>query len=146
MKDLVFAQTQLNEVDSLSVLSAFDLMFSPRLSTKIDISEYSKKLSKFASWILCKDADEIVGYIAFYQNIETGVDYIPSICVLDSYRNYHIASRMMAYMIEKAPLEINEIKLECRQNNISALGFYKKNGFEVVEENEDKYLMKKKIR
>ena len=146
MDNLVFKQERLNEKDTYDVLSRFDTMFSPSLSTKVDIASYSKKLSQNASWILCRHNNSIVGYIAYYQNTGTKIDYIPSVCVMDIYRSYHIASRMLSYMIGRAPLEIEEIKLECRKNNDAALHFYYKNGFQVISESDDMFLMSKIIR
>ncbi len=146
MKQFVYKQKKVDDVEALNILNRFDMMFSPSLSSKVNIESYSQKLSQYANWILCTNNEEIVGYIAFYRNMEKGVDYISSICVIDKYRNQHVAMKMLSFMISHAPVEIKDIKLECRKNNESALYFYEKNGFEVINGNETTYLMRKQLK
>lgn len=146
MAKFEYTQKKLDESEALNILHKFDSMFSPALSSKVDIDSYSKKLAKFANWVLCMNDSRIIGYIAFYQNTETGIDYIPSICVLDTFRHYHIATQMLSFMMEQAPTGIKEIQLECRKNNESALRFYSKNGFDVIGGDESKYLLSKHLK
>lgn len=144
MESLALIKTRLCLEDAFDVLHEFDCMFSPCLSTIVDIAEYARKLAQNAFWILCKKSEQLVGYIAFYRNIETGVDYITSICVLDVFKHYNVATKMLDYLTIDAPSAITAIKLECRKNNPAVL-FYLKRGFEIQEEGTEKYMMIKRI-
>ena len=146
MKGLEYSISHLCEAESLGILQRFDTMFTPCLSTRVDIKSYSIKLSKYASWILCKHCSSVVGYIAYYHNIESSTNYITSICVLDTFRNYKIATHMLEYIIKEDSSSISTIKLECRKNNMSALQFYKKNGFAIAEDTGDNYIMVKLLK
>ena len=134
---------KVNEEESLEILTAFDSMFLPNLSTSVDLPEYSKKLAQNANWILCSDSGKLVGYIAYYENRDKAFDYITSICVLNECKGKGIASRMLDYLIESDKEVVGNIQLLCRKNNENALRYYHKHGFVEVEDLFDKYLLKK---
>lgn len=134
---------KVNEKESLEILTSFDSMFSPYLSTSVELPEYSKKLAQKANWILCVDNGKLVGYIAYYENRDKAFDYITSICVLDECKGKGIASRMLDYLIESDKEVISCIQLLCRKNNEKALRYYYKHGFVEEEDLDDKYLLKK---
>lgn len=142
---LTLTPQQLTTVEVQRLLRDFDTMFLPALSNYVDIDNYSMKLAKHAHFILCKNGEEVVGYIAFYENKETKVDYIPSICVRDTYRMKGVASLMMDFLISQAPTVIEFVALEVRLNNEAAARFYKKQGFVTKEERGEKILMIKQI-
>jgi ribosomal protein S18 acetylase RimI-like enzyme len=140
---LSLSKEQLPVVDVQRLLDDFDIMFSPTLSSHIDLLAFAEKLAPNALFILCRSSEEIVGYIAFYENRDTRVCYIPSVCVKDTYRSNGIASRMMDYLVTQSHADINTISLEVRKNNDSAIRFYRKQNFVVTEDRGDKLLMNK---
>lgn len=127
----------------ISLLDDFDTMFSPSLSSHINLSAFAEKLALNAFFVLCRQGEELIGYIAFYENKDTGICYIPSVCVKDTYRSNGIASLMMDYLISRLNSDIKTISLEVRKNNDSAVGFYQKQGFAITEDRGDKLLMSK---
>ena len=140
---VALSKEQLSFTDVQSLLGDFDTMFSPSLSSHIDLFAFAKKLAKNASFILCKKNEKLVGYIAFYENKDTKISYIPSICVKDSCRSSGIASQMMDYLISQSHPDINTIALEVRKNNNSAIRFYQKQGFVTKDDRGEKVLMNK---
>lgn len=145
MEDFSIKKTRLDESAVHDILTRFDTMFSPCLSTNINLEEYAKKLSEYANWIICKRSDETAGYIAFYENVETHIAFITSICVLDTFRKFGVATQMLNDMIKSLPDTIFEIKLECRKNNSPAINYYNRNGFAILGEKEDKYILSKAL-
>lgn len=139
------SKEQLSFADVQKLLGEFDTMFSPSLSSHIDLKSFAEKLAKFAFFVLCKNEEGIVGYIAFYENRDTRISYIPSVCVKDSYRSKGIASQMMDYLIAQSHPDINTIALEVRKNNNSAISFYQKQGFVMTEDRGERLLMNKEI-
>jgi ribosomal-protein-alanine N-acetyltransferase len=85
----------------------------------------------------------IIVYNLFYDRIE--IEYI---IVPEEYRKKGIGSKLLSEIEEQ---KINNITLEVRESNITAINFYKKNGYkiEAVRKNyygnEDGYLMMKEI-
>ena len=144
MNDLIefdIIHTKIDESKAYGILNQFDGCFSPILTSLIDIKAYAIKWSQFADWILCRRGEEIIGYIVFYENIESGICFITSICVSDSYRHYGVASGMLRFLIDSVSSSIKKINIECRKNNVSAIEFYKKVNFEVMAEKVGMYEM-----
>lgn len=90
----------------------------------------------FLNVILYEDENKIKGilvYEFFYDRIE--IDYI----IVDSvYRNCGIATKLLKY-IENKHKEAKNITLEVRESNISAINFYKKNGFNKITKRKNYY-------
>lgn len=85
----------------------------------------------------------IIVYNLFYDRIE--IEYI---IVPEEYRTKGIGSKLL---LELEKENINNITLEVRERNITAINFYKKNGYKIEAirknyyGNEDGYLMMKEI-
>lgn len=85
----------------------------------------------------------IIVYNLFYDRIE--IEYI---IVPEEYRTKGIGSKLL---LELEKENINNITLEVRESNITAINFYKKNGYKIEAirknyyGNEDGYLMMKEI-
>ena len=95
---------------------------------------YSKKLldddlkNANRKIFVAKFFNEVVGYI----NFEVIFDEINllKICVLEEFRNYNIASKLMKKMLEyKNENNINKIFLEVSEKNIPAIKLYEKFNF-----------------
>lgn len=82
-----------------------------------------------------------------YENID-----IINIVVDPEYRNQHIASLLLDYMINNLNNNIETITLEVSTDNIAALNLYKKFNFEIINErknyykNKSAYIMRKKMK
>lgn len=137
------SKEQLTVARVIGLFDDFDTMFSPSLSSHINLSEFAEKLARNAFFILCRNSQEVMGYIAFYENKDTRICYIPSICVKDTYRSNGIASQMMDYLTSRLHSDINTIALEVRKNNDSAICFYQKQGFTLAEDRGNKILINK---
>lgn len=93
--------------------------------------------------------NRIIGFIDYsvlYERAEINYIY-----VLEPYQRQGIASKLIDNMLSSLKDVIN-ITLEVNENNIKAINFYKKNGFEIVskranyyKDGTDAYLMMKVI-
>ena len=85
----------------------------------------------------------VIVYNLIYDRIE--IDYI---IVLEDFKRLGIGTKLLKE-IEKH--NVKNISLEVKQSNLSAINFYKKNGFKIVTKrdnyygNEDGYLMIKEL-
>ncbi len=143
MSKSVIKQARLSESEALSLLREFDHFFYPYLSSRLNIEDFSKKLSQNADWILYEEDERTAGYIAFYSNTDAGIYYMTSYCEMPS--NHNILERMLSNLIGNAPSSIYEIRFRCRKDNIYDLEFYKRNGFEVDEDLGDNYILRKHL-
>ncbi len=105
--------------------------FMPKLSEKVDILAYAKKIVEnsitFEAWI----NDELVGLIAAYFNdSKTHCGFITSVSTLKKYAGKGIASQLMKMCIGyAAEHRFSEISLEVFDKNTNAIQLYKKNSF-----------------
>jgi len=127
----------------------------------VEISTINSFLGKFDTCITSLDApfkkyigyeidDKIVSFLNYsliYDRIE--IEYIYT---NDNYRNQNIASKLVEYLVNIGEInKCSNITLEVRKSNISAIKFYKKNGFNEVSirknyyKNEDGILMLREL-
>lgn len=138
------------DVVKLSKKSVYDLLmkcekdFTPSLSCSIvNLDGYAEKLSKNAEFVLSSEAEENIGFLAFYKNKESGFLYIPLIWVSKKHQNRGIGQKMLNHLIENREEGIKGVRLEVRKNNENAVSFYKQSGFEIIGDHDEKYLLEK---
>lgn len=146
---MVYSIKKLAYIDVLNILKDCENSFDPPLSQNIPytVEEYAIKLSNNASFVVCEEEGEIIGFTAFYTNIEGGFFYIPQIWVSDKHQRKGIGAKMMEQLIAAdAPVNVGTIRLEVRKNNAKAVTFYKKIGFKILDDNGRKVLLAKEIK
>lgn len=123
-----------------------DIQEANRLLSKLNykISEKSFDNVFFKSLVYIEDDIKgIIIYDLLYDRIE--IEYI---IIDEDYRKKGIGSKLLGKIETK---NIKNITLEVRESNVSAINFYKKNGFKIETirknyyENENGYLMLKEL-
>lgn len=144
---MTFANKKLDYATVLALLNQCENSFDPPLSQNIPytVSDYAKKLSEFAGFVICVEGDEIIGFTAYYLNQEGGFAYIPQIWVSDMHQRKGVGLCMLDKLITLAPQYITSIKLEVRKKNEKAILFYERAGFKVKNDKEGKLLLEKNI-
>jgi ribosomal protein S18 acetylase RimI-like enzyme len=113
--------------------------FTPHLSDRVNIREYSQKIFDktltFEAW----SNDVLIGLVAAYFNdIKNKTGFISNVSVLKEFMGIGISSRLMNSVIEYARQQnFNELKLEVHCNNFAAINLYEKLGFHCIKKNED---------
>jgi ribosomal protein S18 acetylase RimI-like enzyme len=108
--------------------------FTPPLSDRINITEYSKKLFDKSITFEAWKNNKLTGLIGAYFNQTNQSAFITNVSVLKEFMGLGIASELLGQCIEYASQNnINEIQLEVNQNNNHAIDFYKK--FNFIKEN-----------
>ena len=143
-----FSHQRLTQSIVANLLKEAENSFTPPLSRNIPytVEDYACKLSNNASFVLCADGGEIVGFTAYYLNDGDAFAYIPQIWVSIEYQRNGIGSLMIDELVKNLPKTIKTIRLEVRRNNTKALSFYMKHGFSVVEEKNGKCVMEKYVK
>lgn len=111
--------------------------FSERVS-------YAKKLANFADGVVAIESNEWVGAcIGYFNNNETKQAYISFICNLDD-KNKGLGFILHQKFCERAIENgMESIALEVLKVNERALKFYRRLGYEIIEDHGIRWLMKK---
>lgn len=114
---------------------------------RVDLYDFSVKLSLNAKHFYAYEGEEMVGFIAAYFNDPINrVAYISTVSVVLSYQGKGLGSKLLneacLYAKEK---DFRAIKLQVRKENNKALRWYEGFGFSILETLEDSYLLEKKV-
>lgn len=124
-----------------SLLEFFDDSAVGHLSDRIDLLSYSIKLSNNALFLIVKDLDNYLGFVAYYLNTEGKFVYISQIITHKTGRHKGIGHLMLSHLTDSLTGSYNSILLEVYNSNNSALVFYKREGFMLRENRGEKSLL-----
>jgi ribosomal protein S18 acetylase RimI-like enzyme len=111
-------------------------IFTPKLSSYVDIEQYSKKIFDHAKLFVEFDKNKMIGLVAAYDNSMKKIGWITNVSVDPGYVRKGIASRLMNecrnYFEKRGYLNIF---LEVYCDNKKAIELYTKHGFIVHKNN-----------
>jgi ribosomal protein S18 acetylase RimI-like enzyme len=84
-------------------------------------------------WIVAKTDDEIVGYASFNIQESPHEIYLQLLCVKPAYQGQGVGKSLL-YSIFQIESKVKKLSMITRRINTSAIGFYKKLGFEESSE------------
>lgn len=120
-----YSVSKLSSIDVKSISLMEEKYFVPAWSESMISSEKDDKNSLF---LVCKDSENVLGYISFKYVLDEGE--INRVCVDEAHRNKKIASYLMDSVMDFCKEKnILKIFLEVRQSNCKAINLYKKYGF-----------------
>ena len=132
-ESLDFKVDACTEEDIRSHLSGCDARFSPPLSDRVDIGEYSRKLRLNAITFEAWNGESLVGMVAAYLNVGERSCFITNTSVLAEFSGRGVAARLLAACLERARAEqVETVSLEVSQDSRPAIRLYAKFGFQVV--------------
>ena len=132
-ESLDFKVDACTEEDIRSHLSGCDARFSPPLSDRVDIGEYSRKLRLNAITFEAWNGESLVGMVAAYLNVGERSCFITNTSVLAEFSGRGVAARLLAACLERARAEqVETVSLEVSQDSRPAIRLYTKFGFQVV--------------
>jgi len=138
----ILSDIKLCEESVHDLLERFDTAFSPSLHEGIDFDLYSKKLSENAYFILTEQDSQLIGFVAYYKNLEGKFLYVPFTAVHPDGRHKHIGHKMFTQLKDHLNNQYLQIKLEVLKNNVYARSFYEREGFVISEDRNEKLLLK----
>ena len=108
----------------------------PKLSERVELSQYADKLSGLADLFYLLDEQKVVANAAVYLNHEK-ICYISSFAVLPQYQKMGLGRRLFTAVREETEKRgMERIDLEVYESNEKAERFYRKMGFALVEKKE----------
>jgi ribosomal protein S18 acetylase RimI-like enzyme len=141
---VTYCRTKLSEEKIFNYLSENDCIFKPKLSTRTNIGEFSKKLHKNAIHFCAFDGQNLVGLIACYFNDPDGESgFISSVSVKMDYQGIGIIKELLSLVVNYGKQnKFSFLGLEVRVENDAAKNIYKKAGFYETGSNDNFISMK----
>lgn len=111
-----------------------DSFIPPLYETVENISLYAEKLAENSKNLVICHNDEKLGFICFYANdLKSKRAFISLICVKEKYQKNGYATVLLKKMFEFCKDSMSSVELEVYADNVKAIEFYKKNGFQKIE-------------
>lgn len=113
-----------------------DVYFAARLSERVDLSEYARKIHDMAVTVEAWNGESLVGLVAAYMNDPDGCEaYVTNVSVEAAFQGMGVANSLMARCIQHAKEKgLKQIRLEAAVESDRALGLYRRLGFQTSEE------------
>ena len=131
--------------DVVRHLQAHNEAFQPPLSSRVNLTDYSRKLvdhaARFEAWV----GDELVGLVAVYCNSKNHDGaFVSNVSVFAGYSGRGIARRLMQSAIAHvAELGFSCLHLKVYREAVIAMHLYSALGFQPAAEAEDGYISMK---
>lgn len=126
-----------NSEDMKNFLLRIDNVLTPRLSLRVDICEYSKKLARLADVFNAYVEGKFAGSVVIYMN--SGQEgFVSSFTVFPEYQRQGVGTKLWSEVVKDANRRgINRISLDVYEENHKAIKFYAVLGFKLQEEIND---------
>ncbi len=110
--------------------------FPVRLSERVNIKEYCKKILLHGKCLAAVCDNTIVGTAAFYCNDNMNyMGYLSTLCVSRNFRKMKIAENLVENMIDIMRAEgMQNVHCFVHKENAAAIRLYQKMGFDISEE------------
>ena len=142
--ELRYTEGMASEQDVYSHLMKCNEDFVPRLEEKVNVQEYSRKLSGKAVTFEAWAGSTLVGLVAAYFNDPDGeTGYITSVSTLRSHMGKGIAHVLVTACIDYArQYKFKAVLLEVAKANTRAIELYEEFRFQQVEDQHTAMVMK----
>lgn len=135
-KNFIITRNQISYLDLLKIHVDCDDDFIPRLSSRVNVSEYCKKLLDNAEIIGIYVNHNLVGVVAMYcNNIISKEAFISSICISKNFRGLGYGKILLKEALSMAKSKkFTKVLLEVGKNNFPAISLYTRFGFYKIKE------------
>ena len=120
--------------------------FVPRLSDRVEIDEYSRKIAGRATRFEAWAGGVLVGLVAAYFNADRRTAYITTVSVEPAHRNRGLASQLLSQCIAHAQEQgFAWVLLEVDRENLPAIALYEHLGFTMADVSDRTISMRRDI-
>lgn len=121
-----------------------DRQYCPRLSERVDIGEYSRKIREHALTAEAWEGETLAGLVAAYPNALERSCYITNVSVLPDYGGNRLATKLLSAFVRHAhAINAATISLEVSKASHRALRLYARFGFRTIDDRGDRLLMRR---
>lgn len=132
-----------------NLLNNYNDYFEPNLKKLAgDLDLYANKLLNYSNIFGIYDNNDILGFVSFYDNDKKNkIGFLNLIIIDKKYQNIGIGSQLLMHFENTCHKSgMQKLNLEVLKNNQNAINFYKKKGYDFLDENKNSYLMTKEIK
>lgn len=132
MRYLIYDENKkIDYMELYTFLEKIDKDFPVPLSKKVNLKEYTAKLSRYAYIISAENENTLVGIVAGYlDNLEDNLAYISLLGVCKEERNKGIAKHLIDLFLQSCEKKkVRGVHVYAVEKNISAMKTYRKAGF-----------------
>lgn len=149
MKNIKYTIGMSNQEQILNHLKLCDKDFIPKLSERVSLDKFSKKIHdltvKFEAW----DGKKLIGLVSVYlwnEKDKCYNPYINNVSVLSQYRKTGIAEKLLNASFDKMIKDgCYQVRLEVYKENKKAIELYNKLKFKEVEKKNKFIILEKKL-
>ena len=129
-----FREGTASEEEIQAHLEGCDMQFSPNLSLKVNIGEYSRKIRARARTFEAWSGKELVGLVAAYMNdLGTRTGFITSVSVSGEFTGRGIASALLDHCLNRSRQEgMEAVRLNVSLESREAIQLYENFGFSEI--------------
>lgn len=122
--------TSTNQIKQ-AILSCKSYFYDQQSAIITNADSYACKFADHASVYVAKEQDNIIGFLAFYNNDHVNKQgYLSAIAIDENYRGKKIGSKLIGFALEKCKeTGMNILSLEVNKKNTKAIDFYEHLGF-----------------
>lgn len=137
---------RLTKAEVNRLLNYFDDSSDTPLHEGLDFVNYSKKLSRYAHFILVWEKEKLMAFLTYYLNDEEHFVYVPQVVVHKDGRHKGIGHKMFVALKDFLNGKYETIQLEVLKNNHNARKFYEREGFIEKEDRKERILLSNNMR
>jgi len=144
---MIYKQFSATDNDIYKHLLYVDKYFSPYLSERKNLKDFSKKISNNAITFEAWENNNLVGLVsAYFNDFDNRIGYINHIATFQEYRRCKISSKLLNLCIKYGITNnFHTLKLEVSINNKIAIDFYLKYGFKKYIYTKESMIMKREL-
>jgi len=136
IKYYTYLPNTIGYLEFLSFLEETDDLILPALSTRVNLEEYAKKVTKFATMFVAKKDSEWIGVEAVYFNEYPEFSFSTYLCVKEAYQsNTNVGMNIM--LMQRKFLKKHRTKglrFDIRKSNSALLNYHLKTGGKIISE------------
>lgn len=147
MNSINYTHNKASKEDIKIHLKDCNTLFSPHLSTYVDIHEYAEKIKTNAFTFEGWENNRLIGLVACYLNDKKKFQgYITNVSTSKDYQGKGIAKHLLEQTTNKTlEFGFKSLSLEVEVNNIKAISLYQHSGFVLSGRIGSKYSMIKRL-
>ena len=134
----ILLSKEINKDEFVSFVKDTELLFVPRLSTRVSLIEYAEKMYQYATLFIVRDMDDagkLIACNAVYVNVAPLDSFATFLVVKEKYANYGIGAKLIIKAVRYSKeLGSSGYSLKMRASNKVMYDIYLRLGFIKVSE------------
>lgn len=136
VKYFTFLPDTIDYRDFLFFLEETDDLIVPRLSSRVNLEDYAKKVTHFATMFVAKKGEEWIGVEAVYYNEYPEFSFSTYLCVKKEYQSNSTVGLNIMLMQRKFLKDhrTKGLRFDIRKSNVALLNYHLKTGGKIISE------------